>query len=90
MKRRVVAAVEDIFFAAKVRAAAEASGVVVEFPRTDKAFAESVNAAAPALIVCDLQSLRHDPFALVAALKSDACLRAIRVVGFFAHTEVEL
>ena len=90
MNRRVLAAVEDIFFAAKIRAAAESVGVAVAFPRSDRAFSESAAADAPDLIVCDLQSMRHDPFALAATLKADERLRDVPLVGFFSHVETEL
>lgn len=90
MSVRVLAAVEDIFFAAKIRAAAESVGVTVSFPRTDKSFGESAAGDPPALVVCDLHSMRHDPFALAAALKSDERTRAVPVVGFFSHVETEL
>jgi PleD family two-component response regulator len=90
MMARVLAAVEDIFFAAKIRAAAEAAGVEVAFPRSDRAFNESAANDAPALVVCDLQSQRHDPFALAAAFKSDERLKGVPLVGFFSHVETEL
>jgi len=40
MSRRVVAVVDDMFFASKIRAVAEAVGVDVSFPRTKEALIE--------------------------------------------------
>jgi CheY-like chemotaxis protein len=90
MKRRVVAAVDDLFFAAKIRATAEQLGVAVEFARDPDALFAAAQHDPPALIIADLQAQRLDPFALVSRLKSDEQLRSVRVVGFFSHVETEL
>lgn len=90
MKRRVLAAVPDMFFAAKIRAAAEASGVTVEFARSVEAAAEKALAETPALVVADLQAQGYDPLALAARFKSDERLRSIPLVGFLSHVEASL
>ena len=88
MSRRVVAVVDDMFFASKIRATAEAVGVEVSFPRSKEALVEKAREAQ--LILVDLHSQKFDPVALVKDLKADEQLRAIPVVGFFSHVEVEL
>ena len=90
MKRRVIAAVDDIFFAAKIRAAAEHTGVPVEFPRSADGLLESARAAAPDLFILDLHARRADPFALARELKADERLRPIPIVAFFSHVQTEL
>ena len=90
MKRRVVAAVDDLFFAAKIRATAEQLGVSVEFQRDLDALCASAQAEPPALVIVDLQAQRLDPFALATRLKADDTLRGIPIVGFFAHVQAEL
>lgn len=90
MKRRVVAAVDDLFFAAKIRATAEQLGVAVEFLRDADALFSSAQHEPPALVIADLQAQRLDPFALTARLKADEQLRGVPVVGFFSHVETEL
>src|SRR5436309_2022374 len=90
MKKRVVAAVDDLFFAAKIRTTAELLGVTVEFARDIDALLASAQATPPALVVVDLQAQRIDPFALVARLKDDEALRAVPVVGFCSHVQTEL
>jgi CheY-like chemotaxis protein len=79
-----------MFFAAKIRGAAEASGVTVEFARSVEAAAEKALAESPALVVADLQAQGCDPFALAARFKSDERLRAIPLVGFYSHVEDSL
>lgn len=90
MSAKILAAVDDIFFAAKIRGTAESLGVTAAFPRDARAFEEAVQADAPALVIVDLQTRKHDPFALVERLKSDERLRGVPVVGFFSHVETEL
>ena len=90
MKRRVLAAVDDLFFAAKIRATAEQLGVAVEFNRDVEAMLAAARAAPPALVIADLQAQRPDPFLLATRMKADEALRAVPIVGFFAHVQVEL
>ncbi len=90
MTKRVVAAVDDLFFASKIRATAEQLGVRVEFARSIDALVTSAQQELPALVIVDLQTQRLDPFALSARLKADPELRGVPVVGFFAHVQAEL
>ncbi len=90
MKRRVVAAVDDMFFAAKIRTTAELLGIAVTFARSTDALFASAQQEPPALIVVDLQTQRVDPFALAVRLKAAETLRSVPLVGFCAHVETEL
>ncbi len=90
MKDRIIAAVEELFFAAKIRAAAELAGVEVVFPRTLEAFVESAAASAPKLLIVDLHLQRYDPFALARRLKADSELQHLPLTGFFSHVQTEL
>jgi CheY-like chemotaxis protein len=90
MMRRVVAVVDDLFFAARIRATGEQVGVTVEVARDADALVAKARQDPPALVILDLQAQRLDPLALVARLKADAQLRAVPLVGFLSHVEVEL
>jgi PleD family two-component response regulator len=90
MARTVIAVVDDLFFASKIRGTAEQIGVNVSFPRTIEALLASASQSRPALIICDLDSQRIDPFELVKQLKANEGLHSILVVGFFSHVQVEL
>ena len=90
MKRRVLAAVEDIFFASKIRAAAESQGVEYDSARSVEAAATKARSDPPALVIADLHGLRCDPFALAEVFKADAALRDIPLLGFFSHVQTEL
>jgi hypothetical protein len=78
----VVAVVDDMFFASKIRATAEAVGVEISFPRTKESLIEKARQAD--LVIVDLHSQRFDPLTLPAELGS------IPLLGFFSHVEVEL
>lgn len=90
MKRQVIAAVDDIFFAAKIRAAAESLDVEVSLSRDPQALIAAAREINPALVIVDLHARRFDPFALARALKADARLSSIRILGFFSHVQTAL
>jgi len=90
MKKRIVAVVDDLFFAAKIRATAEALGVPIEFARDADVLFETARQEPPAIILFDLHAQRLDPFALGARLKADDALRDVPLVGFFSHVQTEL
>ena len=84
----VIVVVDDMFFASKIRAVAEAVGVEISFPRTREAVIEKAREAR--LIIVDLHNQKIDPVALARELKANEQVRAIPMVGFFSHVETEL
>lgn len=90
MTRNIIAIVDDLFFAAKIRGTAEQAGVSVAFPRSADGAAELIQRELPALIVCDLHSQRIDPMQLARTLKAKEETRNIPLLGFFSHVQVEL
>src|SRR5213079_975168 len=90
MPRNVIAIVEDLFFASKIRGTAEQLGVSVSFLRNSESLNEAVLRDRPSLIICDLHSQRIDPIELAKRLKADEQLRSIPLLGFFSHVQTEL
>ena|SRR5256885_871348 len=90
MSRQIIAAVDDMFFASKIRATAEHLGAQVQFARSVESVIEASHESAPALIIVDLHSQKCDPFALAVKLKSDEETRAIPLIGFFSHVQTAL
>jgi PleD family two-component response regulator len=90
MGKHVLAAVDDLFFAAKIRAVAEHVGVDVRFVKSTDAALEAAHAELPALIIADLHSQKCDPFVLAGRLKIDERLRAVPLIGFFSHVQTAL
>ena len=90
MAHKVIAAVDDMFFAAKIRAVAEHLGVDVRFAKSAGAVIEAVRADEASVVVVDLHSQKCQPLELARQLKADASLRSVRLIGFFSHVETAL
>ncbi|HEY0321078.1 MAG TPA: hypothetical protein VGC66_09010 [Pyrinomonadaceae bacterium] len=89
-KGAIIVAVDDMFFAAKINATAEALNVPLRFVRKAEEIVGEARAATPSLIIFDLHTQRLDPFELARELKADEQLRHIRLLGFFSHVQTEL
>ena len=90
MIRTVIAVIDDMFLASKVRATAKALGMLAGFPRGADALRASIDDNVPDIIVVDLQHAKLDAIALVADLKANKKLAETPIVGFFSHVEAEL
>ena len=90
MSQTVISVVDDMFFASKIRAVAEAASVEISFPRSQEAVVSKARETKPGLIVVDLHNQRIDPVALARELKVDEELRGIKLLGFFSHVQTEL
>lgn len=90
MIRTVIAVIDDMFLASKVRATAKALGMTAKFPRGLDALWHTIDDNVPDIIVVDLQHAKLDPIALGSELKTKERLASIPVVGFFSHVEAEL
>lgn len=90
MKNPIVAAVDDMFFAAKIRAVAESLNLDVRFAKSSTAILAAAREAKPALIIFDLHSQKCDPFATATLIKADEKLRGIKLLGFYSHVHTAL
>ena len=90
MSHVVISVVDDMFFASKIRAVAEAVDTEISSPRTVEGLIQKAREIKPKLIVVDLHNQKIDPAALAQALKTDDELRAIPLLGFFSHVQTEL
>ena len=90
MTRTVIAVVDDLFFASKIRGTAEQLGVSVNFPRSKDAVVEAARGGQASLIIVDLHSHKIDAIQLARQLKASAELSSIPLVGFFSHVQNEL
>jgi CheY-like chemotaxis protein len=86
----VISVVDDMFFASKIRAVAEAAGIEISFPRSQEAVVSKARETKPGLIVVDLHNQKIDPVALARELKTDEGLQSIKLLGFFSHIQTEL
>jgi threonine dehydratase len=83
----VLAAVDDLMLASKIRAAASRAGVEVVFARSAAEIAARLAAARPALVVVDLNATRFDPLAVIATWEDDESTRGIPTLGFVSHVD---
>ena len=90
MSQTVISVVDDMFFASKIRAVAEAAGTEISFPRSVEAVVSKARETKPGLILVDLHNQRIDAVALARELKADEELRSIKLLGFFSHVQTEL
>jgi len=90
MNRTIIAIIDDLFFASKVRGTAEQVGTEVQFVKSIAAAAEKAREKVPALVIVDLNAGCCNPVELARAFKSDDKLNAISLLGFFSHVQIEL
>ncbi len=90
---RVLAVVEDIFFAAKITAAAKRAGVELSYVRDER---ELLGAEPPPqMVIVDLNKANWNkpglnPVELIGRLKADPATREVRVIGFLSHVQGDL
>ncbi len=89
-ERAIIVAVEDMFFAAKIRATAEALKVPLRFSKLAEEVIQAAREENRSLIILDLHAQRPDPFELAREIKRDEQLRHVRLLGFFSHVHTEL
>lgn len=89
VKDRVAILVDDMFFTAKINAAAVECGRQIERVKS-RELLEGLVANPPSLVIIDLNSDRLDPLEAIRLLKSRSELSAVPVVSFVSHVQTEL
>jgi CheY-like chemotaxis protein len=85
----VIAVVDDLMFASKIRGAAAHAGVAVTFVTSGGSVLPKVEEARPSLVIFDLDRESLDPLGAIRAIRASAALRDTRLVAFVRHTSVE-
>ncbi len=88
--KKIVAAVEDLFFVVKINDLAKRAGFQPEFIKTIDAILERVAAEPPALLIVDLNNASVDAVDLIAKVKAMPSAKMTSVIGFVAHVEAAL
>lgn len=86
---RVAILVDDMFFTAKINAAAAESGRRIERIKSREQL-DGLVANPPALVIIDLNSDRLDPLQAIGFLKSSVEAGTVPIVGFVSHVQTEL
>lgn len=90
VKPVIIAAVDDIFFSAKIDAAARIVGVELRQATDAHRLEEQLATLTPTLIVLDLNSKACAPLQAIRRIKADPRTREIPLVGFLSHVQVDL
>jgi CheY-like chemotaxis protein len=88
--KKVLAAVEDLFFVVKINDLARRAGLEVEFLKTEDDIVEQAELQQPLLVILDLNNNRIEPVGLISRLKGAAATKGISVISFVAHVQAEL
>ena len=81
--------VDDMFFAAKINAAALECGSQIQRIKSLQQL-EELAAEPPAVVIIDLNSDRLNPLEAISSLKSQIALANVPIVGFVSHVQTEL
>lgn len=79
-----------MFFASKIREAAKASGVDVEFIKSEFALHGFNPSTPPSLVIVDLANKNIAPLDIIRLIKSSDKLGKTRVIGYLPHVAKEL
>jgi CheY-like chemotaxis protein len=90
MPRKVIAVVDDLFFASKIQATAEPLGVELKFVRSLNLLTDTFESDRPDLIVVDLHNQRVDAMLVAKTIKKNPEGAAIPLLAFFSHVETEM
>ncbi len=88
--KKLLAAVEDLFFTVKISDAAKKAGLAVEFVKDEKALLEKAKEEKPTLIIFDLNINGLQPLKAIQKLKGNAELKSISLIGYLSHLQGEL
>lgn len=88
-RKKVLAAVTDLFFTVKISDAAKRTGLEVEFVKTEKDLFEKAKEK-PVLIVVDLNINGFSPVRAISKIKHNSELKSISILGFVSHLQADL
>ncbi|HTU03323.1 MAG TPA: hypothetical protein VMG58_15955 [Candidatus Sulfotelmatobacter sp.] len=87
---RVIAAVDDLFFGARIQETARRLGVPFRLVGSAEEAAALARAAAPALLIVDLNAAAGRPLDAVRGLRTDPAVQGMTILGFCSHVQQEL
>jgi CheY-like chemotaxis protein len=88
-KNKIVAIVDDLFFASKIGETARRAGLTVQFVKTEEEVLQ-MTGERPSLIIVDLNLNSIKPLPLIARLKSNPDLEKTSILAFVSHVQGEL
>jgi PleD family two-component response regulator len=88
-QKTILVAVTDIFFYTKVRDALLPKGYRLERARSQQDVTEKAAAGSPSAVILNMNDQVLDAFLALATLKADQRFRAIPILAFANHEEVD-
>jgi DNA-binding NarL/FixJ family response regulator len=85
-----VAVLDDMFFASKIKEAAKAAGVDVEFIKSEFALHGFNPSEPPSLVIVDLANKNIAPLDIIRLIRSRDKFGKVRVIGYLPHVAKEL
>ncbi|HZS43715.1 MAG TPA: response regulator [Blastocatellia bacterium] len=87
---KIIAAIDDMFFASKVNAVAQQVGATLIYAKTPDDIIAKAEAEQPSLIIFDLNSVRSQPTETINSLKQNPELKSIPILGYLSHVQIDL
>jgi PleD family two-component response regulator len=87
--KRVLAVVNDLFFAVKLTDAAKRAGLALEFVKESGQVLDKAKDR-PSLIIFDLNFSDVEPLKLIESLKGNMDTKPISLIGYLSHVQGEL
>lgn len=87
--RKILVAVDDLFFVARIQETARKLGVNVEFAKTDQEILEKAEAL-PNLIIFDLNSHSAKPLQTIQRLRQNPGMKKVSLIAFVSHVQADL
>ena len=88
-QKTILVGVTDIFFYTKVRDALMSKGYKIERARTQHDIGEKASATHPSAVILNMNDETLNAFQSLEALKADSRLKAIPILAFANHEEVD-
>jgi PleD family two-component response regulator len=88
--KKVLAAVEDLFFVVKINDLARRAGLEVEFLKSEDDLLAQTEQQQPLLVIVDLNNNKIEPVGLISKLKGAAATKSISIISFVSHVQAEL
>jgi PleD family two-component response regulator len=86
----ILAVLDDLMFTSKIKTTAAQIGVSVSFARSADAALSEMRKTTPSLVILDLNNARTNPLGLVASMRQDPALAAVRTVGYASHVQTDV
>ena len=86
---KIIIAVDDMFFAAKILSVAPHIGKTVERVKTASEIEAAIAPDVPTLLIIDLNSTKFDAVEIIASLKAQP-QSSTTVLGFLSHVQLDL